>query len=46
MAAGIGNRADGLAAQFIGQLCQLLGGQIFHVARRVDAVEQRCFRSI
>jgi hypothetical protein len=46
MAAGNGDRVDGLAPQFIGKLGKLCGRQILHVARRVDAIEQRCFRSI
>ena len=45
MAAGLGDRVDGLPPQLVGQLLELLGRQVLHVARKVDAVEQRCFGS-
>jgi hypothetical protein len=42
MAAGVGDRVDGLPPQLVGKLRELLGRQVLHVARQADAVEQRC----
>ena len=46
MAAGHGDRVDGLLPQFVGQLAKLLRRQVLHVARQADAVEQRCLGSL
>ena len=41
MAAGLGDRVDGLGAQFVGDLPELLRRQVLQVARKMDAIEQR-----
>ena len=38
MAAGHGNRVDGLGAQFVGKLLELRGRQIAQIGRRANAV--------
>ena len=39
MAAGDGDRVDGLGAQLIGELAQLLGGEVPQIGRIADAVQ-------
>ena len=43
MAAGLGDRVDGLMAQFVGQLLELLGRKVLQIARKMDTIEQRGF---
>ena len=40
MAAGLSDRVDGLVAQLVGQLLELLRRQVLQIARYVDAIEQ------
>ena len=42
MTAGLGDCVNGLGTQLVGKLLELLGRQVFEIARKVDAVEQRC----
>jgi hypothetical protein len=43
MAPRLGDCVNGLETQLIGELLELLGRQVFEIARKVNAVKKRCF---